>query len=475
VRRSRRVTISASPRLLKVCHVFGGTEGGRWAVEQLDALARQGCECVAILAGETGSTPDLCRALGIPFKAFDFRLNGWASLFRFPLTVIRMALWMRRERFDVVQSHVFTSTLFARPAAWLADVPVRFAMVTSPIYMQAPTLRWFEKATLWMETGVIPTCKLTSDLYREAGVPAELIKETLYYGPPADRFDPARATSEGLRTEFGLAQDAPLIGCVAIFYPRSGEGSLVAPDLRNRFIKGHPGLFRAMRYVLEEFPDARLVLIGRGWGADAEAIEEEMRELVRAEGLEDVIHFAGWRANPAGVYLDLDVSVQASLADNLGGTIESLLMARPTVATRVGGLVDSVIEGQTGVLVSPDDPEDLARGIRELLRDPERAAELGRAGRALMLSRFTLETTAPALAALYRRSRAAATGAFRPLISAGRLLGGAIVAPAILARGTFDILLFLRARRRARRQRSAAVAKAAAMRPPAALPARSYP
>lgn len=473
MRRAREVAISASSRLLKVCHVFGGTEGGRWAVEQLDALAREGCECVAILAGETGSTPDLCRALGIRFKAFDFRLGGWNSLFRFPLTVLRMALWMRRERFDVVQSHVFTSTLFARPAAWLADVPVRLAMLTSPIYMQAPTLRWFEKATVRMETGVIPSCNLTSDLYREAGIPGRLIKETLYYGPPADRFDPDRATPEGLRAEFGIPKEAPLIGCVAIFYPRSGEGSLVAPDVRNRFLKGHPDLFRAMPYVLEEFPDAHLVLVGRGWGADGEAIEEEMRALVHAEGLDEVVHFAGWRPDPARVYLDLDVSVQASLADNLAGSIESLLMARPTVATRVGGLVDSVVDGQTGVLVMPADPEDLARGIRDLLRDREKAAALGRAGRALMLSRFTLETTAPALASLYRRSRAAATGAFRPLTSARRLLAAPFVASAILARGTFDILLFLRSRRRARRQRSAALGKAAAIRPAPASPARS--
>jgi hypothetical protein len=83
---------------LKVCHVFGGTEGGRWAVEQLDALRAQGCACVAILSGEQGSTPDLCRQLDIPFKAFDFRLAGWKGLFRYPLTVLRMALWMRRER-----------------------------------------------------------------------------------------------------------------------------------------------------------------------------------------------------------------------------------------------------------------------------------------------------------------------------------------------------------------------------------------
>ena len=167
---------------MKVCHVFGGTEGGRWAVEQLDALRAQGCACVAILSGEQGPTPDLCRQLEIEFKAFDFRLAGWKGLFRYPLTVLRMALWMRRERFDVVQSHVITSTLFARPAAWLADVPVRLVMVTSPFYMSAPTLRWMEQATARMETGVIPSCERTADLSR-GGVGPGLIQPTLCTGP----------------------------------------------------------------------------------------------------------------------------------------------------------------------------------------------------------------------------------------------------------------------------------------------------
>ena len=401
-------------------------------------------------------------------------MAGWKALLFYPFAVIQMALWMRRERVDVVQSHVFTSTLFARPAAWLADVPARFVMVTSPIYMQAPTLRWFEKATSWMETGVIPSCNLTRDLYLGAGVAESRIEDTLYYGPPSERFDPARATPEGLRAEFGIPEGSPLIGSVAIFYPRSGDGSFVAPQVRNRFLKGHPDLFRAMAHVLEEFPDAHLVLIGSGWGPDKLAIEEELRALVRAEGLEDVVHFAGWRSNPAGVYLDLDVSVQASLADNLAGTIESLLMERPTVATRVGGLVDSIVDGETGVLVRPEDPEDLARGIKDLLRDRSRAAALGRAGRELMLSRFTLETTAPALAAIYRRRCAASSGKFRPLVSVGRLLGATVIAGLVLARGTVDVWMFLRAQKRERLQRRSPVINPAPVHP-AAQPARSSP
>mgnify|MGYP000231561406 CR=1 FL=1 len=73
-----------------------------------------------------------------------------------------------------------------------------------------------------------------------------------------------------------------------------------------------------------------------------------------------------------------------------------------SVATRTGGLVDSVIDGETGVLVQPRDPADFARGIVSLLRDREAARALGERGRALMLEKFTLRKTAEDLHALYQ-------------------------------------------------------------------------
>jgi glycosyltransferase involved in cell wall biosynthesis len=433
--------LESGARRLKVCHVFAGTEGGRWVYEQLEALQRDhDCESVALLGGEEGPTVDLCRNAGIRTEAFDFRIFSWKALPSLPLRIVRLALWLRRERFDVVQSHIIPSTFFARPAAWLADVPVRLTMSTSPYYMQAPSIRWMEAWTLFMETGVIPSARITADLYREAGVAERLILPCLYYGPHEDRFVPEAAVAEGLRAEMGVPADTPLVGAIAVFYPRCNESSFVPPDTRGRFIKGTPDLIRAMHFVRREFPTARLVLVGRGWGPAGEAAEDELKAIVREEGLEEVVYFAGWRNSTPAVLVDLDVSVQASVNENLGGTVESLLMARPTVATRVGGMPDAVVDGETGILVNPEDPEDLARGICALLRDPARAAALGQAGRAHMLSGFTLTTTVPALAALYRRKRAEAPGAWRPSVGLRRLIGGALLAVPMFVRAVvYDV------------------------------------
>lgn len=435
---------------LKVCHVFGGVEGGRWVFDQLQALRDDhGFEVVAALGGEEGPTVDLFRKAGIRFRAFSFSFLGRGSFFMIPWRILQLAMWMRRERVDVVQSHVISSTLFARPAAWLADVPVRLVMVTGPYHMQAPATRRMEKSTAWMETGIIPSCNLTGELYRTAGISERLVLPTLYYGPRGDRFDPAKTAPAGLREELGLPKTTPLIGCVAYFYPRQPPSDFIPREAQNVHVKGQADLIRAMRSVCREFPDAKLLLIGKGWGANGPETERELRELVAAEALDDCVIFTGFRRDVDRLYMDLDVSVQASLNDNLGGTVESLLMACPTVATRVGGMVDSVIDGKTGLLANPGDPEDLARAIVEMLRDRERARRLGQAGREWMLERFTLDTTVNELATLYRRQRGVAQGAWRLRAGIGRFFLAALLHAPILGRALL-VDLYLKATVRAR-------------------------
>lgn len=427
--------MSAIDGRLRVCHVFATTEGGRWVVEQLEALRDiHRCEVHAVLGGTEGTTVSLCADRGIPVTAFDFTVQGWTALFSVPWRILKLALWMRRQRFDVVQSHVMQSTLFARPAAWLADIPVRLTMVTGPFFMQAPVTRRIEVATAWMETGIIPSCERTGTLYQEAGAAKGNVLETLYYGPPAARWDPDVTPRADLRAEFGLPGDARLIGCVAVFYPRCGGGGFIPPETRHRHVKGHDDLIRAMHLVLARVPQARLLLIGKGWGAGGEAAENELRALVREEGLAEHIIFTGYRQDIASVYLDLDVSVQASLNENLGGTVESLLMARPTVATRVGGMPDSVVDGVTGRLVEPANPASLADGIVWMLDHPREAEQLARAGRARMLAGFTLETTAAGLSRVYKRQRLAAAGAWRGGVSLRRLIVSGFLHPPVLGR-----------------------------------------
>jgi glycosyltransferase involved in cell wall biosynthesis len=255
-------------------------------------------------------------------------------------------------------------------------------------------------------------------LYQSIGVAKERLT-LVYYAPDESKFSTEQIQSVNLREEFGWPPNTPLIGKVAYFYPPQAGKGWVPASLEGKGVKGHEDLVKAAPVILAEFPEAKFLLVGSGWGTAGEEYLEEVKKLVRDLKLESSIIFTGHRRSN-NILRSVDVAVQASLNENLGGTLEALFMECPMVVTRVGGMVDAVRDGETGVVVEPSNPEDLARGILQLLREPEKAKALGRAGRKLMLERFTLSRTVRDLNELYRiqLSRAEKRRSFyNPLVS----------------------------------------------------------
>jgi len=386
---------------LKVCHLVATTEGAPWMYEQLRELRDQyGFEVTAVVSGDSGPLVAKLDAAGIPHFAANFEFGTLRSMLRLPRSIYGLARFFRQQRFDVVQTHIFISMVFGRLASWLADVPVRLSMIAGPFHLKAHTSRWIDRSTCWMETALVPSCEESVRLCREMGVRDERLR-LIYYSADEQNFDPRRTLPINLRQQYGWAQDTPLIGMVAYFYPRLPKSRWIPSFLHEQGVKGHEDLIKAAPIILTEFPAAKFLLVGSGWGAAGDTYLQEVKELVRRLKLEESVIFAGYRADINSVLREVDVAVQPSLDENLGGTLEALLMECPLVATRVGGMVDTVRDGQTGVLVNPASPDDLARGILQLLREPERARALGRAGRKLILERFSLNRTVQDLAGLY--------------------------------------------------------------------------
>jgi glycosyltransferase involved in cell wall biosynthesis len=172
--------------------------------------------------------------------------------------------------------------------------------------------------------------------------------------------------------------------------------------MEGRGIKGHEDLLAAARIVLEQRPDVRFLVVGDGFGELGVLHFEQIRRLAAELGVADSVIFAGRREDLVDVIAAFDVSVQASLSENYGGTIESLLMERPMVATDAGGMPEVVIDEQTGLLVPVRDPEALAEAILRLVEEPELARRLGENGRARMLERHTIQHTIDGVIEAYR-------------------------------------------------------------------------
>ena len=162
--------------------------------------------------------------------------------------------------------------------------------------------------------------------------------------------------------------------------PRSGRPRLlVVGRLVER--KGQEDAIRALAAV----PDAELVIVGGppADGLDADPEVRRLRAVAVSVGVLDRVRFTGAVA-PADVptwVRSADVVLAVPWYEPFGITpLEAMACGRPVVATAVGGLVDSVVDGETGVLVPPRDPAALGRAVAALLADEPRRAAYGAAG-----------------------------------------------------------------------------------------------
>jgi glycosyltransferase involved in cell wall biosynthesis len=142
-----------------------------------------------------------------------------------------------------------------------------------------------------------------------------------------------------------------------------------------------------------------LVLVGSGGEL------ERSRRLVSASGLADRVIFTGFVDDPVRVQAALDLYVAASRKEGLPlAVLEAMAAGLAVVATDVPGHRDVVVPGETGLLVAPEDPAELAEAVATLLSDPALRKSLGQAGRERVRREFGLGAMVDATAAVYRRA-----------------------------------------------------------------------
>jgi glycosyltransferase involved in cell wall biosynthesis len=279
-----------------------------------------------------------------------------------PVQIARDAARLRRaareHTVDVLHahhSHDHWLAVLARPTVGSGRPPVARTFHTlRAVKRDAASRRLYRRtgAALAVSRQIEARC-------REAGfAPARV-----YWTPgTADltRFG-AAADARAVRDEFAVG-DAPLVVSVARLAPQ----------------RGHDLLLAGFRGLLETVPTARLLLVGKG------EMRDRLERLVAEQGLARQVSFAGYRDRDLPAVLaaaDCFALMAPGSDDSCRAALEAMAAARPVVARALGALPETVLHGETGLLVQDDRPESIASALRTVLADRARARAMGAAGR----------------------------------------------------------------------------------------------
>ncbi|MBC7250916.1 MAG: glycosyltransferase [Anaerolineae bacterium] len=367
---------------MKICHIFkiigvSGSENHLLTLaSRLDHSRYRLTFCLLVERG-----PDLSAYIaaledvGVEVVRFPIRAD------LDPLLLWRLVRFLRAAQPDIVHTHLIHGDLYGTLAARLAGVPVVISTKhNDDAFRRRGFYAWLDRALARSQSRIITISHHLKRFYTEVeGLPADKLV-IIHYGLDAGTF--LRGTGEGteMRAELGVPNDAPLVGVV---------GRLTEQ-------KGHTYLLDAFAVVVQELPTARLLVVG-----DGELRPALARQVVRL-GLQDSVTFAGRREDVPRIMTALDVLVMPSLWEGFGLVLlEAMAAGKPIVASRVSAIPEIVVDGETGLLVPPRDVKALAAALIELLRNPQRAVEIGRRGRARLEQEFTVERMVAQTEALY--------------------------------------------------------------------------
>jgi glycosyltransferase involved in cell wall biosynthesis len=297
----------------------------------------------------------------------------------------RLGEFMAHWHPDVVNAHLFRSTMIAAPLA-------RWHRIRGVVETYHGREGWRQRGLRGQFLVDRAVCRCVDAVIAVSEAARRFLIEGKGYpekkivvvpnGRDLSAFTPGVHREAG-RKELGLDDAVPLVGVVG----------------RLEHQKGHTYLFDAWPAVVRDFPDARLLVVGDG------SLRPSLERRARALGIADNVIFTGFRADVARLLDTMDALALPSLYEGMPLTaIEASAMARPVVATAVDGTPEVVDDDVTGYLVPPADPRALGRALARVLGDRERAAAMGRAGRHRVLERFGLDGQVEATARVYRRA-----------------------------------------------------------------------
>ncbi len=297
---------------------------------------------------------------------------GAGSKYDFPVSVFRLAAVLKKEKPDIVQTHLYEASLVGLLAAKIAGVPCKILTRhhTDQAHLIGKRLpiavdRWEAKAA---DRVVVLSNAVRDFMVTADGIDADKI-EVIHQGFDFEKFSATEQDRARVRSEFAFGDSDFVVGTFASFFPT----------------KGHRFLVEAAKELFRQIPTLKLFFVGEG--GDRESLVKQIAE----SGLSGKVVFSGFRKDVSACMKACDAVVHPSLSEAFCQVlIESMSTGLPLVSTDVGGAREVIADGETALLIPPSNVEAIVEAILKLYKDPAFARHMAEKGQRNVRERFTL-------------------------------------------------------------------------------------
>jgi len=361
---------------IKIAHIVyglkcGGAEKLIWHIASKADRARY--ESVVVTLNMGGPLEEAMHASGVPVYLM-------AKRGRYDLSVLyRLAGFLRREKVDVVHTHLFGGDIWGRTAAKLAGAPLVLSSLQAVDLWLTTPQRSLERWTARFAHRLIAASDAVKDFYVSAvGVPKEKIS-VVYNGVDCARLPAAVDRMAKLR-ELGVSERASLI--------------TVACRLEEQ--KDISTWLKAASRIVKKHPAAEFIIAGEG------SQRSELEELSRALEISGSVHFLGLRRDVDEIFAVSDIVMFSSRFEGLSlALLEAMASGKAVIATDIAENRTVITQGENGVLVSPGKPDLLAEAAIRLLGDENARRCMGEAATRTVRERYDIGTCVKRFFALY--------------------------------------------------------------------------
>lgn len=273
--------------------------------------------------------------------------------------ILKLSRWLKSEKIDIIQTHLFDASLVGLTAAKLAGTPLKILTGHHSHEMQfyKKKLSFYGdclSSRFLADYIIAPSEQMKEIFVKDEGVSPEKIA-VVHHGFDFENWKISDDGRQSIRKEFDLSGKIVFGAVGKIFW-----------------IKNYPMLLEVFKPIAEKNSNAVLMIVGSGDQNDLRRLASELK-------IENQIIFTGWRSDIANIFSAIDVFVHPSVAESFGlVVVEAMAMEKPVICTDVGIAREIIEDGKNGFVVPTGDAEKFTEAMEKIIALRENWNEIGK-------------------------------------------------------------------------------------------------